>query len=553
MTIALKIQRAILLLLSWTASLASASAQCELHKLEPADNQGGDWLGWSVDLWGDTAVLGAFRDFNGALGTGSAYVYERRPAGWVETQKLLAWDGGGAQDFGQSVAIWGDTILVGANWDDDNGPYSGSVYAFQRTPAGWIGTQKLLPGDGRAHAQFGGRVALCGDTAVVVASRRRHAYVFERGPLGWVETARVRPLDQNSPLGSVALGDDVLFLGAPTSDTPVFQAGWVYCFERTPAGWQQTQRLAADDPGFQSHFGNDISIDGDRALIGAEWDDNPPGSGAAYVFERGLTGWTQTAKLVDATGQYDDSFGQSVALSGRFALIGAPYAELGSDTVGAVLLFEETSSGWAPIRKLHAGDAQHKERFGISVAMQGGTAIVGDFADWDPAINSGAGYVLSVPEFASTFCFCGASGPCGNGAPLGSCINSTGAGARLNACGTASVAADDLLLQLSGAPPARMALLYCGPGRTRTPFGDGFGCVADGGLGILRFPARLTSAAGTSSEGPGLLATLRATHGSKGQILAGQTWQFQAWFHDPAGPCGGGLNLSNALSISFWP
>jgi len=185
--------------------------------------------------------------------------------------------------------------------------------------------------------------------------------------------------------------------------------------------------------------------------------------------------------------------------------------------------------------------------------MMDGTAIVGDFADRDPAYHSGAGYVLSVPEFATTFCFCGTPGPCGNGASLGSCVNSTGAGARLNACGTASVAADDLLLQLSGAPPAQLVLFFCGPGRTRNPFGDGFACVAGGGVGILRFPPRLTSATGALSEGRGLLARLQALHGSKGQVLAGQTWQFQAWFHDPGGPCGSGANLSNALSVSFSP
>jgi hypothetical protein len=377
-----------------SAWLPLVTAQSPQQKLDPADNQAGDWLGWSVALWADTALLGAYGDESGA-GQGSVYVYERTPGGWLGTQELRSPDPEGGHHFGMFVELYGDTALVSDPWDDDLGPFSGSVHVFERATGAWVSTQKLLASNGRASNQFGSAIALSQRLAVVVGDRS--AYVFVRTSSGWVENARLTVAGQDLPFGSAAVSEDTILLGAPWSDAPQFQSGRVFCFERTPSGWVQTQVLVPSDPGFQGHFGASLAIWGDRVLIGSPWLELPTGKGAAYVFERGPSGWVQTAQLFDVNGHYDDWFGESVALWGRRALIGAPYADLGRDTTGAAFLFELTPGGWTQVRELHARDAVHHERFGHAVALDGATALIGDFSDNDPGFFSGAGYVLTIP------------------------------------------------------------------------------------------------------------------------------------------------------------
>lgn len=368
-----------------------ALAQSPQQKLDPAGNLAGDWLGWSVALWADTALIGApFR-----ASQGSAYVYERTPGGWLGTQELVSADPDGGHRFGMSLALCGATALIADPWDDDQGAFSGSVHVFERRSGAWVPTQKLLASNGKPSHQFGSSVAL--DQRLAVVTGGRSAYVFERTASGWVESARLTGAGQDTPFGSVAVSESTILLGTPWSDAPLFQSGRVYCFERNPAGWVQTRVLVPSDPGFQGHFGASLAIWGHRALIGAPWRQLPTGEGAVYVFERGPSGWAQTAQLFDASGHYDDRFGESVALEEGRALIGAPYADLGRDTIGAAFLFEHTPAGWAIVRELHARDAEHHERFGCALALHGGSAIVGDFADMEPGSFSGAGYALTLP------------------------------------------------------------------------------------------------------------------------------------------------------------
>ncbi|MED6335125.1 MAG: trypsin-like peptidase domain-containing protein [Planctomycetota bacterium] len=154
---------------------------------------------------------------------------------------------------------------------------------------------------------------------------------------------------------------------------------------------------------------------------------------------------------------------------------------------------------------------------------------------------------------AASYCFCASGAPCSNPDPNAGCAGSTGTGALLSACGTDGVAADDLVLTVLGVPPNQNGLIYMGGGTASVPFGDGLRCVGPGASGFMRFNVQNSGALGELVEGPGIVA-FSATHfPPSGRIVAGSTWQFQAWFRDPAGPCGSGFNLSNGLSVTFSP
>jgi hypothetical protein len=154
------------------------------------------------------------------------------------------------------------------------------------------------------------------------------------------------------------------------------------------------------------------------------------------------------------------------------------------------------------------------------------------------------------PAFASLFCFCDVSAPCGNTASSGGCANSTGNGALLAPCGTASVAADDLLLNATDLTPNQFGIFFMAAGTGSFPFGDGQRCAVGT---TYRFSLHNSGPSGTVTGGPGLVAFSAAQFAEPGPIDPGETWNFQYWYRDALGPCGSSFNLTNAVAVTFAP
>jgi hypothetical protein len=187
-------------------SSSSASAQTpillESQKLLASDVTARDNFGYSVAVSGDTAVVGAYGDGDNGSESGSAYVFRYDGSDWVEEAKLTASDGAAGDHFGFSVAVSGGTAVVGAGRDDDSGSSSGSAYVFRYEGSDWVEEAKLTASDGAAFDWFGVLVAVSGDTAVVGAfgdddsgSNSGSAYVFRYDGSDWVEEAKLTASD----------------------------------------------------------------------------------------------------------------------------------------------------------------------------------------------------------------------------------------------------------------------------------------------------------------------------------------------------------------------
>lgn len=147
------------------------------------------------------------------------------------------------------------------------------------------------------------------------------------------------------------------------------------------------------------------------------------------------------------------------------------------------------------------------------------------------------------------YCF-GVGCPCGNDDPLAGCANSSGTGASLEATGSPSVVADDLVLTVSNTLPNQFGVVYFGGAQECTPFGDGLRAVAPGPPGqYVRFPVQQADALGDLIQGPGLISEMSMLMGNA--VSAGDTWYFQGYYRDPAGPCSNSFNLSNGLGVTF--
>jgi glutamate synthase domain-containing protein 3 len=318
----------------------------ETQKLTASDGAEPDLFGFSVAISGSTIVVGAQGDNVGNnLTQGSAYVFSRQGGSWVETQKLISSDGAAGDQFGNAVAISGSTIVVNALIDTVNGNFAqGSAYVFNHHGGSWVETQKLTASDGAAGDQFGNSIAVNGSTIVVGAplhdvagaSDQGSAYVFDRQGGSWVETQELTGSDgaaDNQFGWSVAVGGSTIVVGAVNNHFGnTFSRGSAYVYDRRGGSWVESQKLTASDEAINNFFAWAVAISGSTIVATAIF--NVPGitnRGAAYVFNRQGGSWVETQKLTASDGAANDRFGWSVAASGPTIVVGAPNDDVGNN------------------------------------------------------------------------------------------------------------------------------------------------------------------------------------------------------------------------------
>ena len=354
------------------------------------DSSARDAFGKAVATAGDLALVGAPGEDNEAGPTaGAAYLYEQSGDNWLFQTRLAAADGDAEDYFGSSVALSAETAVVGAKWDDDpHGNGGGSAYVFERAGGDWTQTAKLTAAVGEPEDHFGQSVALDGDRVLIGAeaatgtggARTGAAYVFVRGDT-WTQTATLRPADDaEEGFGlSVALDGTTAVVGAPQDDSDNGNTtGSAYVFGLSEGTWNHQATLYADDRDREDAFGRSVS--GDTAVVGAELDDDPngDGGGSAYVFERSGGAWGQAAKLAAPDGEAGDHFGDAVALADGRVIVGAnAHTNLSGDQTGAAYVFERSGGDWALAGKTIDEDGETGANAGDAVALQAGAALVG--------------------------------------------------------------------------------------------------------------------------------------------------------------------------------
>ena len=406
--------------LAFAASLAGASSHprvpaggepwVQRAKLVASDGASNDFLGRSVALEGDVAVVGAAgSDPDGAEAEGAAYVYVRSNGTWSEAAKLTASDGAAGDEFGFAVAISGDTIVVGARFASvDAISGAGAGYVFVRSGDAWVEQAKLVADDGAAFDELGDSVAIDGDTVLLGApfrnSSRGEVYAFVRDGNTWTAQGSMIADDgaDFDRFGlALAIEGDTALIGSPSADVGAnTDQGAVYAFARDAGTWSFATQVTAEDGAAFDEFGNALSIDGDTLAVGAHAANIGPvgNQGAAYAFVRDGGAWTQQAKLIDDTdGFFGDEFGISVGVSGDDIAVGALFADPdGDENEGRAYVFHRDGGTWSRSATLTADDGVTGAEFGIGIAIDAGIVVVG--AEFGPVDGDwrGAAYVFSA-------------------------------------------------------------------------------------------------------------------------------------------------------------
>ena len=560
------------LLVAWILGAREVSAQCQSQKIVASDFGAGDQFGSSISASGDWLIVGVPEDADLAPAAGSAYVYHRQGANWVETQKLYASDGALGDEFGYAVGISGDIAVITARGESPMGIFgAGSAYLFERSGSTWIETAKLFANDATPEDHFGQAVAISGNRIVFgvshddpVGSGSGSIYVFEKSGNLWSQFMRLTPsgLAPGDAFGfSVAIDGDTIVVGSLGDEGPAGQnnTGSAYVFDRDPGLWVQRQKLIPSDPAMNQSFGVAVSVSGTMALIGAAHDSTAGSiAGSVYAFEKQGSTWTQIQEIKASDSNPQNQFGSFLAHAGNTAIIGALSDSDSAFACGSAYEFRRVGSTWIQAGKMLAADGTQGGLLGRSVALTGNAAIAGapvtdDACPTDPNCESGSVYVFELAPTAVQYGSCKLTSACGNVDDHGGCDNSTGQGAVLAACGSGSVSTDDLRLEVTRCPPNKLTLLFMGPAQSQVIYGNGVRVAGPQNPTIIyRYGGAQSDAQGRVIRGPGLVAQSQGFP-PLGRIQSGQSWNFQTWYRDPNGWCGANTNFSNGVQVGFGP
>ncbi len=295
-------------------------------------------FGVCAAISGDYAIVGANYADVADDNAGAAYVYHRDGETWSYMTALTA-SGAAAQDqFGISAAIEGDYAVIGTVVPNDQ---TGAAYVYHLQDGVWTQQARLTASDGETGDKFGISVAISGNSIVVGAAWNNAAYVFQRDGETWQQQAELTADDTKSRAFGVdvAIDGDYLVVGANGDDVVNSDTGSAFVFHRNGDTWELDEKLVASDRGYQDRLGS-VDISGDYIVLGAAYaDDGATDTGKAYLFRRDQDGWTELTRLAPSDPCQQDYFGDHVAVDGNWALIGSPSADSSFEDTGAAYVY----------------------------------------------------------------------------------------------------------------------------------------------------------------------------------------------------------------------
>jgi hypothetical protein len=394
--------------LSGTLDECEIGGAKQVAKLVASDGQSFDYFGHAVALDGDALVIGApLKDIQ-APSSGAAYVFERSAGRWQQTARLVLSNPSNYAYFGWSVAVEGETIVIGARGGDGIVPDSGAAFVFQRTGGIWSEIAKLSADDGVGGDYFGESLAISGSTVVVGASRDDGAgtdsgsvYLFREVNGTWQQIAKLTPNDgeRGDAFGrSVAIDSNRVLVGTPYDDDLGVDSGACYLFQEQGGQWHQVVKLTAgDDFPWTDQFGASLAIEGDSIVVGSPYHDfYGSSSGAVFVFRKQDDDWVQDVLLRSAAARPQSYFGRSLDIYQGQVVVGETWGNLAGPRSGTAILFQESDSGWRQVGAFADRDPADSDYFGYSVAIGASTVVSGARFDDELGWKSGSASIFEI-------------------------------------------------------------------------------------------------------------------------------------------------------------
>jgi hypothetical protein len=309
--------------------------------------------------------------------------------------------------YGYAVDLSGDYAVIGAPIDSlGMGESRGSAWIFKKMGSDWVEFQKLVASDGDDMDLFGGAVAIDGNYAVIGALGDDNgssidegsAYVFHFDGTSWIQQVKLTAADAVAIMKfgiSVSIDSHRIVIGAPLADVDGDPHGAAYVFERSGSTWTQQEKLTASDGASGNEFGYDVSLFNDRILVGAPYADlaGPVQSGAGYIFHYSGGLWNEEQKVFPPGPENGEQFGFSVVIRDDLCAIGSPQRDVfGNSDKGAVCVFERTGTVWQRTDHLLNTVGMTAGQMGVSIDMTDKHILAGSpFTDVNGGFNQGVG------------------------------------------------------------------------------------------------------------------------------------------------------------------
>jgi len=359
----------------WRPFAYATDQAASLTPRYPKENIG--YLGKSVAIWDDYAVVGSPSDTANGFNSGTAYIYMRENGTWKQKARLAPSNGAASDQFGYSVDIHENTVVIGAPGKTISGSvYRGRVYVFKRNGHVWQQIAGIQSNDGIAGDEFGTSVSIYGNTLAVGSpyNSTGSVYIFRKENNAWTQKAKLLPWTAGNGMHfgrSVALWGSTLVTGAPK-----YGNGVAFTFNNTDlagAVWANGQRLDPDQSNFTMDFGVSVSIHENNMVIGAPFYRTPDGTakGTAYIFKRFNNNWSKYTTIGNE-GE-NGQCGAAVAVDGNRYYVGCPMA---NGQRGKVIMLHNTYYQ-GDMRTYFNTDSDATAEFGTSVASFGEHFIIG--------------------------------------------------------------------------------------------------------------------------------------------------------------------------------
>lgn len=404
---------------AYVYSLASMTPTTPIVTFDNPASAGGDFFGWSVAISGDTVVVGATQDYVGSLSAGSAYVYNLSSLNPTTPIVTLNNPTPASDDrFGNAVAVSSNTIVVGAYLDDTGATDAGSAYVYDlSSPTPTTPFVTLKNPTPSSFDNFGISVTASGNTVIIGAggddtgaTNAGSAYVYKLSSPS--PTIPIATLKNPAPAqflffgNSVAVSSNFVVVGAPESPSLVRSGGSAYVFDLdSPTSATPSATLKNDTPAASDTFGSAVAMAGNTLVVGVRGDNSSgPGDGSAYVYDLSApTPSTPIFILRNPTPASGGFFGNAVAVSGQYVVVGASLDDTGAKDAGSAYVYDLSGlTPTSPIFTLHNPAPASGDLFGGSVAIAGQYVVVGAFRDDAGAKDAGSAYVYDLSSVTPT-------------------------------------------------------------------------------------------------------------------------------------------------------
>ena len=386
-------------------------------QIQASDADGYDDFGNAISITpdGSTVIVGAHRNDTGGTNNGAAYIFTLSGTSWSQQAQIQASDAESMDHFGYGVDISedGNTAIVGSWNEDTTASNAGSAYIFTRSGTSWSQQAKIQHSGASQYDNFGNSVSITNDGNMAIIGARGYtdqvnsispgcAFIFTRSGTSWSQQAQLLPSNPTSDdeFGwsvSISKSDgNTAIVGSPKEDTGESNAGSAYIYTRSGTSWSQQAQIQASDRQSNDNFGNATSIsdDGNTAIIGSPYEDSgAANTGAAYIFTRSGTTWSQQAKIQASDLPGGGQFGISVDIlgDGDTVAVGAQNANNGA---GYAYIFTRSGSSWTQQIKIQASNAGPSDQFGCSIAISESSVVVGAYSEDTTADASGSAYIF---------------------------------------------------------------------------------------------------------------------------------------------------------------